>query len=101
MLRAAIDQFESLETSAWRCAWLVVSAVALGAAIHMRDGLVYPRAAAWLAVAMACAAVAFVRPQKDSSLARRLSGVLPWLLGEGSLLLFGMSLSHRPPAAWP
>src|SRR5258706_10821014 len=100
MLRAAIDQSESREASAWRCAWLVVSAVALGAAIHMRDGLVYPSAAAWLAVAIACAAVAFLRPQKDSSIARRLPGVMPWLLGTGILLQFTMLLSYRLPDAW-
>jgi hypothetical protein len=100
MLRAAIDQFESFETSAWRCAWLIVSAVALGAAIHMRDGLVYPSAAAWLAVAMGCAGVAFVKPGNGSSIARRLPRLMPWLLGGGVLLQFGMLLSYRLPEAW-
>ena len=47
-MSATPNSEETNERSAWRCAWLIVSAMALGAAIHVRDGLIYPSAAAWL-----------------------------------------------------
>src|SRR5437660_6893882 len=100
MSSTSLDQSETNLTSTWRCAWLIVSAVALGAAIHMRDGLIYPSAAAWLAVAMGCAGVALMKPGRGSSIARRLPALMPWLLGAGILLEFGMLLCYRLPQAW-
>src|SRR5258708_4258673 len=86
--------------TAWRSAWLTAAAVALGAAIHMRDGLVYPSAVAWLAVAMGCGAVALVRPSRGSSLARLLPPAMPWLLCIGIAIQFILLLTYRLPDAW-
>ena len=45
----------------WTAACLLLSAIALGLAVQVRDGLVAPGAIAWLTVALFTALAAFVR----------------------------------------
>src|SRR6266700_3426416 len=85
---------------AWQFACLAVAAVALGVAIHIRDGLIDPRAVAWLLVTVGFALAGMVRLRITSLLESLAGRWLPKLIGLGIAAQFAMLLAYRLPAAW-
>ncbi len=84
----------------WQTICLALSALSLGVAIHIRDGLVEPRAIAWLAVALAFALAGLARIHGTSSLESFSMRHLSTVLGLGIAIEFVLQLTYRLPPAW-
>jgi hypothetical protein len=79
---------------------LILSALSLGIAIHIRDGLVYPSAIAWLTISLATAFGAFIKWPDGSRIVRHSARALPWLICAALATQFLMLLLNRLPDAW-
>ena len=76
-----------------------MATVALGLAIHMRDGLVDPGGIALLAIAVGASAISFVRPPRRFA-ADDLAGALPRLLATAIAVQFAVLLTCPVPDGW-
>jgi hypothetical protein len=81
----------------WRASCAIASAVCLGIAIHIRDGLVHPGAILWLSLSLLTAAAAFVRPPATSLLLRHAPRILPALLTTSLAVQFTLLLTSQIP----
>jgi len=83
-----------------RTVCLVASAIALGFAIHINNGLVQPGAILWLSLAIAMGFAAFIRPSHASLLSRHAGRGLPWLLAGGIGIQFLLLFLNRSSDGW-
>lgn len=86
--------------SRWAATCLTLAAIALGAAVQVRDGLVAPAAIAWLTFAIFTAFAAFIHLPETSRLKTNVSRHFELILSIGLLLQFAQHLAYRPPAIW-
>ena len=83
-----------------RTVCLVASAISLGFAIHINNGLVQPGAILWLSLALAMGFAAFMKPSQKSLLSRHAPRALPWLVAGGLAIQFFLLYLNRSSDGW-